>query len=307
MKLVTALAILLISSILVFPVSLRADDDGVVTAKKAKVYAKPDAKSKVVKTLTKGDKVSVTDQKKDWFQIEFDGKTGWIQKKNLSVGSQEEEEKPEPVKSKKQVSSDDEEEAPPPKRSKSSSSSSSSEPGFLGFGIRLGFNLASLSGDDLKKANILNSSSRFGLVAGGIILLNFDNMFALQTEILYSQQGAKNNDSTLKFDYLSVPILFKFTAPIDFEIKPFATVGPYLGFSMNRALKTKDSTYVYADSTIKKIDYGLSLGLGAAYQLMPHHNIMMDFRYNLGLASIAEAYSIKNRAFFISVGYIIEF
>ena len=50
-----------------------------VTASQAKVYARPDAKSRVLASLPRGTTVSLLEQRAGWYQIALaDGSTGWV-------------------------------------------------------------------------------------------------------------------------------------------------------------------------------------------------------------------------------------
>ena len=75
------------------------------------------------------------------------------------------------------------------------------------YGIRGGLNLANINGDDTD-----NLSTRTGIFFGGFGEFGVTDMFAIQPEVLFSQQGAEYEDSEaggeffdgrFKLDYLN--------------------------------------------------------------------------------------------------------
>ena len=277
--------------------------EAVVKAKKANIYSEQSTKSKVIKSVTKGTKLIVTNEEDVWSFVEYDGKEGWIQTKYIKIV--EAEEKSDEVESPKEEGVEKNTENVSEGRAETSTSyKKSSKISTIMMGLRAGMNISGLPGVELKKAGYMNASSRLGLCAGGIFIINTGKIFAIQFEFLYSQKGAGNGDSTIKFDYFEIPVLFKFTVPIG-DIKPFVDFGPYLGYMTNHALKTKDSTYVYND--LNSFDYGLTFGGGCGYSLGKHLAIL-DIRYSMGLATInsksADIFKIKNSGLLISLGFV---
>ena len=82
-------------------------------------------------------------------------------------------------------------------------------PGDVALGFIGGLNLANMGGDDVS-----GTDSKTGFAGGGVLNYNFSNVFALQTEVLYTQKGFKEEENgfTLKFklNYIEVPVLAKF-------------------------------------------------------------------------------------------------
>src|SRR5712691_1090355 len=74
-----AARLLLICVLLGARLTLAAAETLTVTASQARVYAHPDAKSRVLTTLPRGTTVSLIEQRAGWYQITLtDGKTGWV-------------------------------------------------------------------------------------------------------------------------------------------------------------------------------------------------------------------------------------
>src|SRR5690554_1267999 len=84
------------------------------------------------------------------------------------------------------------------------------------FGVKAGLNMASIGGDDT------GMDGRTSFHAGGLVEIVLSDKFSLQPEILYSSQGAKQEESysffgvdveekiTMKLDYINVPIMAKY-------------------------------------------------------------------------------------------------
>ncbi len=99
------------------------------------------------------------------------------------------------------------------------------------FGAKAGINLANLRNNG--ETTDSRPSIHFGLVAE----YKLSEQFTVQPELLYSGQGAKGKsyvdelDITLKFDYLNLPIMFKYyVTSTDFGFN-FG-----LGFKVNKNL-----------------------------------------------------------------------
>src|SRR5215207_1330104 len=91
------------------------------------------------------------------------------------------------------------------------------------FGISAGANLASMTEAD-------DTDSRTGLLIGGHVNVRLNNAFSFQPELYYSQKGLKASDSgvdvTLKNDYVEIPLLARWSAPMSGSIRPFVLAGP---------------------------------------------------------------------------------
>ncbi len=95
------------------------------------------------------------------------------------------------------------------------------------FGAKAGINLANLRGNG--ETTNSRTSIHFGLVAE----YKLNEQFAIQPELLYSGQGAKERGTlmgtdikvTLKFDYLNLPVMFKYYVTEGFSLQ----AGPQLG------------------------------------------------------------------------------
>lgn len=159
-------------------------------------------------------------------------------------------------------------------------------------GTKIGLNSYTVNTD-----NNSNPDSRIGLHAGLIGHIHLSNQFALQPEIVYSMQGAKNGSTELKLDYLNIPFIFQYMFDNGFRLQ----AGPQLGFLLNA--EVENGVTVDVKDAYKSIDAGLSFGAGYIH---PPTDFGIDIRYNLGLNDISENSSLMstNRGLQVGIFYL---
>ncbi|MFD2587708.1 porin family protein [Croceitalea marina] len=159
------------------------------------------------------------------------------------------------------------------------------------FGAKAGANFANVTGDDVE-----NSSSRTGFHLGAVARIGVSEKFGIQPELIYSQQGAKDDefDVTLKLDYLNVPVLADIVVAQGFSLQ----VGPQFGININSGVEDDNGNEGDVED-INSLDLGAALG--AQYKL--DSGLFFQARYNLGLSDIAEDSDVKNANITISIGY----
>ena len=153
-----------------------------------------------------------------------------------------------------------------------------------GFGVKGGYNLNSLRGDDVtnraaKKAISRNAYS--GFHAGMYGQLGLNEFSSVQAELLYSRQGfggdtgVGNATETFNLDYLSLPILYvgNFTENLSFHVGPQAS----LLINASRA----GASLALAENGFSSFDYGGAAGLEA--RIGPAR---VGARYNLSLGKL---------------------
>ncbi|MFD2562171.1 porin family protein [Aquimarina rubra] len=176
------------------------------------------------------------------------------------------------------------------------------------FGAKAGLNLANITGDGTE-----NLDMRTSFHIGALVEIPLSDKFALQPELMYSAQGAKfefsdfglTDESTIKLDYLNIPVMAKFYVVEGLSIQ----AGPQLGILLSAKEEGEDSIDGEYEEDIKdfvsSIDLGLNFGLG--YQL--EAGIFFEGRYNLGLTNIndddeaVDDSSVRNSVIQFSVGY----
>lgn len=169
------------------------------------------------------------------------------------------------------------------------------------YGLRGGVNFADINGDDTE-----NVSARTGIFFGGFGEFGVTDMFAVQPELLFSQQGAEYEDSDgfdgrFKLDYLNVPVMAKVYVSDGF----FLEAGPQIGFLLS-AKDEYDSPISGEDDIkefIKSTDFGANIGLGYQTDM----GLNFNGRYNFGLSSFDDFEGVdenlKNGVISIGVGF----
>jgi len=150
----------------------------------------------------------------------------------------------------------------------------------IDLGVKLGANFSNMS--DVSGVKLKNKT---GLVAGAFVAIGTDK-FAVQPELLYSQQGAKTDLGNFDLDYVNVPIMFKYYLVGNLLN---VQVGPQFGFLTSQSLKDQVDT--------KDFDFSGAAGLGLDLPL----GFRVDARYNFGLTKVAE--DSKTGVFSLAVGY----
>lgn len=160
-------------------------------------------------------------------------------------------------------------------------------------GFKAGVNFASLSGDDSAELN-----SRTSFHVGFTIDFEISDRFAIQPELLYSNQGAtfdagRSEDVTIRLGYINVPILASYAVIPGLSLQ----AGPQVGFNISSDVEFDGETEDI--DNLETVD--LALALGAQYEL--EQGLFFQARYNLGLSNIEDDIDQKNGVFALSVGY----
>ncbi len=160
------------------------------------------------------------------------------------------------------------------------------------FGVKAGMNLSNMTGDDI------DGDMKAGIYLGGFVNFKLTEKFALQPELIYSQQGAKNDeggvDEKLRTDYLNVPIMAKFYVSEGFNLQ----VGPQIGFLLKSEYEQDDVDVDIKDET-KGVDF--SLGLGCEYEMESGFGI--NLRYNIGLSEVYDDIDPKHSVLQIGASF----
>jgi hypothetical protein len=173
-------------------------------------------------------------------------------------------------------------------------------------GVKGGVNFANLQfeGDGVD----VNFDRRTGFVGGLFVIWPATSRVALQTEALYSQQGAEIEEEgasgTIELDYVTVPVLLRVSsapsAPASFHV--FG--GPSLGFRVRArssgSFEGETSSEDISDD-VERFDLGMTAGAGVDLG-----RLTIDGRYTWGLSNLnkdeSDELEIKNRVFSVMVG-----
>lgn len=177
------------------------------------------------------------------------------------------------------------------------------------FGFKGGYNLAGIQGD-----NANGIKMRHGFHLGVMSEVELTSKFSIQPELIYSQQGAKDNaafiysdiifaDSKLeaRYNYLNVPIMAKYYVVKGLSIE----LGPQVGFLLSAEQKDEGQIIEVKDR-LKSIDFGVNFGIGYKFS----NGLNFGLRYNAGLSNINDVsgFPDKNRYGVVqmSIGYFLR-
>jgi hypothetical protein len=142
------------------------------------------------------------------------------------------------------------------------------------FGVKGGLNVTTFAG-----GYYYNAKSLVGFQVGGFAEIKVIERLAIQPEILFSTQGAKQELSMTNFDsklnYINVPVLAKFYVTKQFTVE----AGPQLGFLVSAKQDGHD-----AKDSYKSVDTGFNFGAGYNFT----DNVSVNLRYTVGLSNIGD-------------------
>lgn len=198
-------------------------------------------------------------------------------------------------------------------------------------GIKLGANLATVSGDDLE------SDFLFGHHIGGFAEVQINEKFSFVPEMIFSIQGYQSTvsegddlgeeisasvdmDETLRLSYLNFPLLGRFHINENF----YAEAGLQIGFLMGAKFEStftstiefpgfdEDGNSITISEEVEQtselnvrdrfenIDFGVNIGTGGYIT----DNIMLGLRYYLGLSEIDnQNMGFSNQVIMASAGF----
>jgi hypothetical protein len=163
------------------------------------------------------------------------------------------------------------------------------------FGVKGGLNIA-----NLKIENSSSPDSKLGLNLGAFAHLHFADHWAIQPELVYSNQGAQQTISgteyKVKLHYVNVPVLFQYMTGSGFRLQ----TGPQFGILASAKTKAGDT-----ESNVNDVydTFDFAWALGASY--VSNGGFGVDARYNIGLANIIDdgGPSTMNRVWQVGVFY----
>lgn len=178
-------------------------------------------------------------------------------------------------------------------------------------GVMGGINLSTFSGED--SADDLEN--RMGLLAGLSYARPRPGSFGFEMDLLFSAKGAKSsdgpNDVTFKLNYLELPVLLRYDFATTGGIRPHLSAGP--SFALRTGCSGEGSSNGVSvsvdcdelqdalNSEFKSIDVGATVGGGLDFAV-GRNTFTVGARYTIGLVSIVEDESTKNRAISLFAG-----
>ena len=196
--------------------------------------------------------------------------------------------------------------------------------GNLVFGIKGGLNTSNIIGEHYDYEGQTDYIT--GFCAGAFFSYYFNDIFAIQPEILFTTKGMKFKytyytytgigvevEKKKNLNYIEIPILAKYYIETQGIVKPHMYIGPYLGlkYSAKYSLKGEEysenvSAQVSGEGKLDDIN-GIDLGIviGGGFDLIPQGKLGIDVRYTVGLTKIRdyEGTSEKNSVISLMLGY----
>lgn len=149
-----------------------------------------------------------------------------------------------------------------------------------------------------------NNNIRTGLSVGAFGNYSLNDQMQLQLEVNYDEKGGKTDDYTAQYDYLSVPVLLKYSLGKSDRtaLKFNVNVGPYAAFLLNSKIEI-DGISVDMKEVTENFEAGAILGFGIKYPIANDH-LVFDLRLGLGLTNFDKnATDPNNKYIGMSLGY----
>ena len=163
------------------------------------------------------------------------------------------------------------------------------------YGVRIGVNFASLSGD-------FDLGTKVGMNLAGIIGLRVSKTAPvfLESGLYYTEGGGKEDGFTQSYNCLEIPLLIKygFKATEEIAILPF--IGPTFAMAIKTTSSFKEGkTQLSGDFVdVNNPNMGFKIGCGAEY-----NNIYLETGYRFGVTDMAKDNPTgHSNAFFINFG-----
>ena len=186
-------------------------------------------------------------------------------------------------------------------------------------GILAGLSSATIGFEDSEENDGVDR--RNGLVGGVYVALPFARYLAFRPELLYVQKGASGGDSddrsTLKLDYVEVPVLLEVTVPTAGRVRPQLYAGPALAFkarcqvafegdgvSASTGCSRVADEFGEDNFDVKSFDLGGVVGGALAFDV-GGRAVTVGARYTHGFTQLIDDGGARNRA--IGVYGSIEF
>ena len=138
-------------------------------------------------------------------------------------------------------------------------------------------------------------STTIALGGGGFAGYQFNENIATQLEVLYMATGQKYKRGTVDYhvrtNYLSIPLLLKWSTDIANPASFNVHFGPQFGFLMGTELETDDEgggVQIEPEISIRPQDFGIAYGVGVDFNLTEDSKLkaLLGFRGINGLVDI---------------------
>jgi hypothetical protein len=142
------------------------------------------------------------------------------------------------------------------------------------FGLKAGVNSSTIN----SSVGSVAVTSIYSFYAGGIAVFPVSKSFSVQSELIYSQEGADLDNLNLELNYIRLPLLFQYHHTSGFHVE----AGPQIGIVVKgKVLDETTKEDMEAGNQLSKA--GTSFAIGFGYRMK--NGLGIDFRYAKGIDS----------------------
>lgn len=266
----------------------------------AELRAAPNKDSEVLAEIQKYLAVFITNERGEWYYVNYNDKMGWILKESVSTqkeGSPKVYEGEPPEFNDKEPDYSDliDKGNSRPKTMQSELKNRIYQKALSRRKYRIGVKISGGINNFTGSEEDFDKSFSFGIAAGARFSYRFANRETFLTELLYSTKGAELNGENSAIGYLEIPMLYKHDF-IGGEAKsyPYLAIGPYFA--------AKLSEPSYPDAKVNDFDFGFNACFGIGWNIK---RSALDFQieYSLGLTPVFPDYSYKHKVVALSAVY----
>lgn len=165
------------------------------------------------------------------------------------------------------------------------------------YGVRMGLNFATVTGDLPSDVKGAKTGFNFGGVLG--LRVSQTTPIFLESGLYYTERGCKNGDNKIGLTYLEIPLLIKYGIQATDEIAVLPYLGPAFGFGIAGKVKPDNDSSFSSEGGFNRPDVGFKIGCGAEYNML-----YLEAGYQIGMANIARGdnETAHGNAFFINFG-----
>ena len=150
------------------------------------------------------------------------------------------------------------------------------------YGVRVGLNLSTLTGDGMGDFGM-----KPGLNVGptiGVRVSETTPVF-LESGVYFSMQGAKDGDNSIALNYFKIPVLIKYGVQVSDEFAVLPFLGPTIAFGVGGDWKTAGagSESSFGKGKFNRFDAGIRFGCGAEW-----NKLYLELGYEFGITNIAD-------------------
>lgn len=158
------------------------------------------------------------------------------------------------------------------------------------YGINGGINYSNFRGNEFTD----NFNYDFGFLIGLTVEYSFKKNLSIISGINYERKKSVNNSFYLfnnenpkitdKIDYLTLPVFLK----LNFDNHFFINGGSYLSYLISGEYVLEGITKLDQTDLKKRVDFGISFGIGKKFKLNEKNNLNLEIRNDFGIVNISD-------------------